>query len=221
MVRRANLGSDLSRFLRFLETRSARIFCAGMASFQAPRPWGWCHEAGGAGGKLAGDRIEKLLRLVGTLFLGGVLLTVPAFYGFFGLNGRASALRAEAAFLGQEVERIIHDRPELWEYETLRMQEISSRSARRAQKRSGRSEPLTDACWRKTGSGSPEPPGGGARSRLRAGGGPIRGRTFLPRSGREVRCGSPPCPGGGLPGLLAPAGPADAVRRCLARPAEQ
>lgn len=83
---------------------------------------------GGSGGSLAGDRIEKLLRLAGTLFLGGVLLTVPAFFGIFGLNGRASALQAEAAFLGQEVERIIHDRPELWEYETLRMQEITDRA---------------------------------------------------------------------------------------------
>ena len=78
------------------------------------------------------DRLEGRLRLLGTLVLAIGMLAVPAFFGFFGVNGRASALQAEATFLGLAVERIIHDRPELWEYETLRMREITDQAGQTA-----------------------------------------------------------------------------------------
>jgi len=84
-------------------------------------------KASGPEGAWPADRLEKRLRRVGTLALVAGMLMVPAFYVFFSLTARTSALNAEATYLGLAVERIIHDRPQLWEYETLRMREITDR----------------------------------------------------------------------------------------------
>ena len=74
-------------------------------------------------------RIDRTIKLTGTLILAILGLLIPLLYGFFAMNGLSRALEAESHFLARQVERIVQDRPELWEYETLRLREIAARTS--------------------------------------------------------------------------------------------
>jgi PAS domain S-box-containing protein len=75
------------------------------------------------------SRIDRTIKLTGTLLLGVLALVPPALYIVFAANGMSRAMEAETHFLARQVERIIHDRPDLWEYETLRLAEITGQSS--------------------------------------------------------------------------------------------
>lgn len=74
-------------------------------------------------------RIDRSIRVWSTLLLGVMALLVPALYAIFAVSGHSRSLKTEAYYLSRQVEKIIQDRPDLWEYETLRLREIAAQLA--------------------------------------------------------------------------------------------
>jgi diguanylate cyclase (GGDEF)-like protein/PAS domain S-box-containing protein len=53
-------------------------------------------------------------------------IAIPSVYYVISINGAQHTLTIEAAFLAKSIEKIIQDRPDLWEYESVRLKELIS-----------------------------------------------------------------------------------------------
>jgi PAS domain S-box-containing protein len=74
---------------------------------------------------LARNRLDRKLRFWITLLLGSLAVVVPAVIAAVEYRGQAQGLEADMYFRSRQVEQIIQERPELWEYETLRLREVT------------------------------------------------------------------------------------------------
>ncbi|MDO9307491.1 MAG: ATP-binding protein [Deltaproteobacteria bacterium] len=68
----------------------------------------------------------KAINFMGLVLALAVSLVIPAFYSFSVYYEFRSALKTESVYFARNVESIIQNRPDLWEFETLRLKEITS-----------------------------------------------------------------------------------------------
>lgn len=68
----------------------------------------------------------KVIKSIGLLLVLAVSLLIPAFYSFSVYHEFRTALKTESTYFARNIESIIQSRPDLWEFETLRLQEITS-----------------------------------------------------------------------------------------------
>jgi len=72
--------------------------------------------------------ITKLMSALGAFAACVFAIAIPSVYYTISINGTQHALTIEAAFLGKSVEKIIRDRPNLWEFERVRLLELISQT---------------------------------------------------------------------------------------------
>ena len=68
----------------------------------------------------------KVIKLMGLMLILAVSLLIPAFYSFTVYHEFNTALKTESTYFARSIESIIQSRPDLWEFETLRLEEITS-----------------------------------------------------------------------------------------------
>jgi len=68
--------------------------------------------------------VVRLLNRLGLLAATFVTLSIPVAYGVFSVRGARKALELETAQAARGLEQIVINRPELWNYEVLRIQEL-------------------------------------------------------------------------------------------------
>jgi len=71
--------------------------------------------------------ITKLLSALGAFFAFVFAIAIPSIYFASSINAARQTLTIEAAFLARSIENIINDRPEMWEFESVRLKEIISK----------------------------------------------------------------------------------------------
>jgi PAS domain S-box-containing protein len=71
--------------------------------------------------------ITKLLSVLGAFFASVFAIAIPSIYFASSINAVQQTLTIEAAFLTRSIENIIHDRPDMWEFESVRLKEIISK----------------------------------------------------------------------------------------------
>jgi len=67
-----------------------------------------------------------MMKLLGALAACILTITIPSFYYFFSVSEMRNSLMIETAYLAKTVEQVIQARPDMWEFETVRLQEIIS-----------------------------------------------------------------------------------------------
>jgi signal transduction histidine kinase len=65
-------------------------------------------------------------RLTGGMLCVVVAIAIPLIYFIVSVNGLKNSLRIETTYSAKSIEKIVQSRPELWEFETLRLLEIIS-----------------------------------------------------------------------------------------------
>jgi len=68
----------------------------------------------------------KVIKSMGLVLALAVSLLIPAFYSFSVYHEFRTALKTESTYVARNIESIIQNRPDLWEFETLRLKEITS-----------------------------------------------------------------------------------------------
>lgn len=71
----------------------------------------------------------RLIGIVGAAISIFLVVVIPATYYFFAVEDLRQTLVMEAAFTARTVERVIWARPDIWEFETMRLHEIASQPA--------------------------------------------------------------------------------------------
>ena len=70
--------------------------------------------------------ITKVMSILGAFAACVFAIAIPSVYYVISINGTQHTLTIEAAFLAKSIERIIQGRPDLWEYESVRLKELIS-----------------------------------------------------------------------------------------------
>ncbi len=70
--------------------------------------------------------ITKLMSILGGFDASIFAIAIPSIYFAISLNGIEYARTSDAAFLAKSVEKIIQARPDLWEFESVRLKELIS-----------------------------------------------------------------------------------------------
>ena len=71
--------------------------------------------------------VVRLLGIIGWTLTVLIAVAIPAFYYTFAIRSERAALQIETAYTAKEIQQIVFDRPELWEFETVRLLEVVSR----------------------------------------------------------------------------------------------
>ncbi len=71
--------------------------------------------------------ITKLLSVLGAFFASVFAIAIPGIYFASSINAAKQTLTIEAGFLARSIENIIYDRPDMWEFESVRLKEIISK----------------------------------------------------------------------------------------------
>ena len=67
------------------------------------------------------------MSLLGAFAAGVLAISIPSVYYAISINGVESVTKTEAAFLARSIGKIIQARPDLWEFESVRLKELISR----------------------------------------------------------------------------------------------
>ena len=70
--------------------------------------------------------ITTLMSILGALAAGVFAIAIPSVYYAISINRTQHTLAIEAAFLAKSIEKIIMARPDLWEFESVRLTELIS-----------------------------------------------------------------------------------------------
>jgi PAS domain S-box-containing protein len=73
--------------------------------------------------------ITKLMSILGAFAACVFAIAIPSVYYAISINGAEHTLTTEAVFLAKSVEKIIQARPDLWEYESVRLKEFISQAS--------------------------------------------------------------------------------------------
>jgi PAS domain S-box-containing protein len=68
--------------------------------------------------------VTRLMSVIGLAASVALAAVVPATFFAFALSGEERALETETAFTARTIEQFVSARPDMWEYETLRLEEI-------------------------------------------------------------------------------------------------
>jgi two-component system cell cycle sensor histidine kinase/response regulator CckA len=68
--------------------------------------------------------ITTLISIMGALAACVFAITIPSVYYAISINGTKHTLTTEAAFLAKSIEKVIQARPDLWEFENIRLKEL-------------------------------------------------------------------------------------------------
>jgi len=86
----------------------------------------------GAGKPSVGKRrhdfpVVRLLGIIGWILTVLIAVAIPTFYYTFAIRSERLALQIETAYTAKEIQQIVFARPDLWEFETVRLLEIVSK----------------------------------------------------------------------------------------------
>jgi hypothetical protein len=70
--------------------------------------------------------IVRLIGLIGWVVAALIVVAVPAVYYTIAIRAERESLQIETAFTAKAIQAIVFARPEMWEFETLRLLEIAS-----------------------------------------------------------------------------------------------
>jgi PAS domain S-box-containing protein len=76
----------------------------------------------------------KLLSLLGAIASFVIAIAIPSVYCVISINETIKTHEVEAAYLAKIVENIVQARPDLWEYESLRLKEVISKPSIRGER---------------------------------------------------------------------------------------
>lgn len=96
---------------------------------------------------------NRPFRLIGGILCVVVAIAIPLIYFIVSFNGSKNSLRIETAYIAKSIEKIVQSRPELWEFETVRLLEIISQPTSKAgseqrEIRNARGELIVEASYR-------------------------------------------------------------------------
>ena len=97
---------------------------------------------------------KRPFRLIGGILCVVVAIAIPLIYFIVSFNGLKNSLRIESAYTAKSIEKSVQARPDLWEFETVRLLEIISQltsEARRPEQReirNARGELIVETSYR-------------------------------------------------------------------------
>ena len=68
----------------------------------------------------------KVMSILGAFTACVFAIAIPSMYYVISINGAQRTLTLETAFLAKSIEKIIQARPDMWEYESVRLKELIS-----------------------------------------------------------------------------------------------